>query len=198
MESVSSTSSANQYGVQQFMRQRERRSADQAVQTAKSLRVRANDALRAAHGAGVKARVLSLLADQGQELPMDSTSSASAANKYGVKQLTRQVAKRSADQAIETVQSLKRKANDALLAANSAEEKARILAARSDQGRESIAVANQEPAATVQQAVMQLSNSGGQLRSHQQTPASTTRSASVAPVLNSQNQVTGTLINTTA
>lgn len=59
MESVSSTTSAaSDYGVQQFMRQAARRSAEQAEQVARSLKAQAGNALRAADKEVENARFL--------------------------------------------------------------------------------------------------------------------------------------------
>jgi DNA integrity scanning protein DisA with diadenylate cyclase activity len=66
MATVSSTSSANQYGLQQLKVQQAQRNADQAAQTASALKAQANEAQRVADRDRENARSLSVQSDQAQ------------------------------------------------------------------------------------------------------------------------------------
>lgn len=132
-----------------------------------------------------------------------------------MQQAMRQVARLNTDQAGQVVHSLKAQAGEALRAADRAEEKARFLQAQLLQFRANDALReadrveakarvlsvpetnaeNSNPGleSANQKAATQLSDIDDQVRSRQ--PLST---ASVAPLVNGQNQVVGVFINTTA
>lgn len=133
---------------------------------------------------------------------MASVSSTSSANQYGWQQLKLQQAVRNADQAEQEAQSLKTQANDAQRVADRAQENARSLYVQSDQAQAKAGQARQGLVAigTAQQSVTQLSNTVDQVLTRKPVSTSTTQSTSTSPaaVVNSQGQVTGTVINTTA
>ena len=138
---------------------------------------------------------------------MASVSSISSANQYGLQQLSLQQARRNSDQAELTAQTLRAQANDAQRVADQAEENARSLAVQSDQAQTKAGQARQGLAAlsTAQQALTRLSNFSDQVLARIQPSSSTTQSTSASlvitgtpPVVNTQGQVTGKIINTTA
>lgn len=133
---------------------------------------------------------------------MVSVSSTSSTNQYILQQLSVQQAKRSADQAELAAQTLKAQANEAQRVADREQGNARYLSIQSDQAqaragqiRQGLAALNSE-----QQAITPLSNTLDQVLSRQPAPASTTQttspSTSPSPVVNTQGQVTGTIIST--
>ncbi|MDD5177242.1 MAG: hypothetical protein PHQ05_12560 [Sterolibacterium sp.] len=131
---------------------------------------------------------------------MAPVSSISSANQYGWQQFKLQQAKRNADQAEQAALSLKTQANDAQRVADRAEENARSLWVQSDQAQTKAGQARQGLAAigTAQQSVAQLSKTVDQVLVREQAATSTTPSTSTLPVTNSQGQVTGKIVNTTA
>ncbi len=142
---------------------------------------------------------------------MASVSSVSSASQYGFAQLRLQQARRDAEQAETTAQALKAQANQAQREAVSANENARNLSVQASQAQENAGQARQGLAAmsTAQQSITQLSNTVDQVQARQTAPETATPStrtsvasnaaASIsAPVTNTQGQVTGKIINTTA
>ncbi|HUW37059.1 MAG TPA: alanine-zipper protein [Rhodocyclaceae bacterium] len=134
---------------------------------------------------------------------MASVSSISSVVQYGMQQIMVQQAKRNADQLEQTAQSLQSQANDAQRVAERALEDARSLAIQSDQAQQRAGQALQGLAAlsAQQQSSTRLVNAINGVAGSQQTAAATTpstSSSSPSPVVNSQGQVTGKTINTTA
>ncbi len=131
---------------------------------------------------------------------MSSVSLVSSAGQSGLQQLMQLQARRSADQAELTAQSLRRQANDAQRVADRANENARSLSVQSNQAQEKAGQARQGVAAVnaSQQAFTQVSRVVEQGVVRGTASTSTIPTTSTAPVLNSQSQVTGTIINTTA
>ena len=135
---------------------------------------------------------------------MASVSPTSSANQVGLQQLRLQQARRNAEQAEQTAQSLKSQANQAQLTADRAQESARSLTVQSDQAQAKVGQVRQGLAAmgSAQQSMVQLSKTVDQVLTRepaQPSPAtSATPSSNAPPVVNAQGQVTGTIINTTA
>lgn len=138
---------------------------------------------------------------------MATVSSTSSANQYGLQQLRQQQARRNADQAELTAQTLKAQANDAQRVADRAQEDARTLGVQSDQAQAKAGQARQGLAAlgAAQQSGVQLSQTVDQVLGRRQAsaatlPGSTAKATATvaAPVVNTQGQVTGKIINTTA
>lgn len=134
---------------------------------------------------------------------MASVSSTSSANEYGLQQLRLRMAQRNADQAGQAAQALRIEAQSAQRVADNAQENARSLAVQSDQAQQKAGQAQQGLAMlrSTPQFVARVANAVDQTVSRQPTPAPATpptKSASPAPVVNSQGQVTGKTINTTA
>lgn len=142
---------------------------------------------------------------------MASVSSTSNATQSGLQQLRLQQARRNADQAEQVAQALKAQANDAQRAADGAQQNADSLTTQSGQASAKAGQARQglTASATVQQAVTQLSDRVDQVIGREAVTATSatttatsttgsTGSTNSAPVLNSQGQVTGTIINITA
>jgi hypothetical protein len=142
-----------------------------------------------------------------------SLSSISGASQNGWQQYRLQEAQRNADQAAQTAQALKVQANDAQRVAQRAKENARSLAVDSSQAdsRAGQARAGVASLRSAQEMVAQLSNFADQSVSRQQSSASSSStpsaatnsttsatSTALAPVINTQGQVTGTTISTTA
>lgn len=130
-------------------------------------------------------------------------SSISSASQAGLQQMTQLQARRNADQAEQAAQILRRQANDAQRVADQANENARSLSIQSDQAVEKAGQARQGVAAlnSEKQAFTQLARVVDQAAVRAQAPTPTTPPASstpTTPVINSQSQVTGTIINTTA
>lgn len=132
---------------------------------------------------------------------MASVSSTSSANQYVLQQLSVQQAKRSADLAEQAAQSLKAQANEAERVAYREQENARSLSVQSDQAQAKAGQIRQGLVAlnSQQQGTSQLSQTLDHALSRQLAPASTTQTASTspAPVVNTQGQITGTIISTT-
>lgn len=133
---------------------------------------------------------------------ISSISGAQSAAQSGLQQLRLQQAKRNAEQAEQIANSLQAQARDAQQRAGEAQENARSISAQSDQARTTAGQARQGLAAlaTGSQMQSQLSHVVGQVTEKQKTaapPAVATKSPA-PPVTNTQGQVTGTVINTTA
>lgn len=136
---------------------------------------------------------------------MASVSATSSANQYGLQQLMVQQARRNADQAEQTAAALKAQADDAQQVADQAQANARSLSVQSDQAQQRAGQARQGLAAlsVEQQGVNLLSLAVDRVLARQQASTSMARSGSTvtsapAPVTNSQGQVTGRIVNTTA
>lgn len=133
---------------------------------------------------------------------ISSTSGAqSSAAQVGLQQLKLQQAKRNADRAEQTAQALQAQAAEAQRVANNAQENARALSVRSDQAQSVAGQARQGLAliSSVGQMQTQLGNTAAQVVERAQSPqTSTTTQTTKAPVVNTQGQVTGTVVNTTA
>lgn len=132
-----------------------------------------------------------------------STSTLPSATQDAWSQLKLQQAKRDADRAEQNAQALQAQAQDAQRIADRAETVARSLGVQADQAQSEAGRARQGLAALsslgqMQTLVDHVSNQVTQrLQSTlQNAPASS--QASTAPVVNTQGQVTGTVVNTTA
>lgn len=138
---------------------------------------------------------------------MASVSPISTVNQDAWQQLALQQAQRKADQAEQTAQSLKTQANEAQRAADREQENARSLSTQSDQAQDKAGQLRQsvDGLRAQEQAIAQLPKTINQALGLQQTTTSTTQnvtsttvSSSTPPVVNSQGQVTGTIISVTA
>lgn len=137
-----------------------------------------------------------------------STSSIQTVTQGALQQLRLQQAKRDADRAEQTAQSLQGQAQDAQRVANRAEEVARSLSVQADQAQSQAGKARQGLASLsslgqLQALVDHVSDQVFQtpLNTQQSAPTVPTTSqtqASTTPVVNTQGQVTGTVVNTTA
>lgn len=128
-------------------------------------------------------------------------SSTSSANEYGLQQLRVQQARRSAEQAEQAAQLLEAQAAGAQQAAEQAQENARSLSVESSQAQARAGQARQGLIAmgSAQQAITQLTNAVNQAAVPVTTSVPTTQSVgSPPPVVNTQGQVTGKIVNTTA
>lgn len=132
---------------------------------------------------------------------ISSTSSAQSASQFGLQQLKLQQAQRNADQAELTAQSLRVQAQEAQRTADRAQENARQVGVQSDQAQDNADRAKQGIAAikTANQMQSQLTQVVNQVAARQETaqPAAPTK-PQASPVVNTQGQLTGTVINTTA
>lgn len=128
-----------------------------------------------------------------------SSTSGSPAAQSGWQQLKLLQAKRSADQAEQAAQSLQQQAQEARRTADRADERARTLAVDSDQAQAIAGKARLGLAATQSEGQMQtqVTKIADQVIQRQQN-AQTGTSAQSAPVINTQGQLTGTVVNTTA
>ena len=149
-------------------------------------------------------------------MAIESTgSSVQASTQFGVQQLRLQEAKRNAEQASRTAQSLQQQAVSAQRAADSAQDNARSLTVQSDQaqiysGRARQGVAALEAAGTMRgqltaTAMQVLERQGAALTGvtvkpipDALLPLNVPSARLSEPVLNSEGQLTGTLISTTA
>lgn len=131
---------------------------------------------------------------------MASISTTSSVSQYGWQQLKLQQAQRNADQAELTAEALKAQASDAQRVADRAQEHARSLAVQSDQAQTQAGRLRQGLAAlnSAQQAFAQLPQTINQAIVPAQTSAAAIQSSSTQGVTNTQGQVTGTIVNTTA
>lgn len=128
-------------------------------------------------------------------------SGAQSAAQFGLQQLRLQQAKRDAEQAEQTARSLLGQARDAQRKATAAQETARSITAQAEQAQAVAGQARQGLAIvkTVGDMQVQLSNVVTQVTEKLKLaePATITQK-SAAPVVNTQGQLTGTVVNTTA
>ncbi|MFA7268399.1 MAG: hypothetical protein WC073_03540 [Sterolibacterium sp.] len=137
-----------------------------------------------------------------------SSTFGSQATQYGWEQLKLQQARRNADRAEQTAQSLQTEATEARRAADRAVENARSLSLQSDQAQTYAGRARQGLAAlqSAGQMQMQLGQVADQVIQRQQgayssqsaQSAQSVNPAQSAPVVNTQGQLTGTVVNTKA
>lgn len=132
---------------------------------------------------------------------ISSLSGAQSAAQSGLRQLRLQQAKRDAEQAEQIARSLQAQAQSAQQYANEAVERARTITSQSDQAQATAGQARQGLAAvsTVTQMQSQLSGVVTQVTEKlaPPKPAQAVKS-SPPPVVNTEGQVTGTVVNTTA
>ncbi|MDD5249891.1 MAG: hypothetical protein PHY45_12950 [Rhodocyclaceae bacterium] len=151
---------------------------------------------------GKKAMLFARVGDRTSHMAIISSTVASSAAQYGLGQLRLQQAKRSADQAEQAAQALQAQAQDARRAADQADENARSLAVASTQAQADAGKARQGLAAlqSVGQMETQLANVADRVIMQQQSAQAgvLTKSVKAAPVVNTQGQVTGRVVNTTA
>lgn len=130
-----------------------------------------------------------------------SISGAQSAAQSGLVQLRLQQARRNAEQAEQVAQALQAQARDAQQQAGEAQENARSIAIQATQAQGVAGQARQGLAAvqTVGQLQTQLSSvvSGVTEKLKVTTPAVPVQT-STQPVINTQGQTTGTVVNTTA
>ena len=134
-------------------------------------------------------------------MAIGSSTSGSSGVQSGFGQLKLQQARRNADLAEQTAQSLQAQAQEAGTAAGRAEENARSLAIDASQAQTNAGRARQGLAAV--QSASQMQPQLAKIAEHvvvQKPQATQQPSAPVkpAPVVNTQGQVTGRVINTTA
>lgn len=130
-----------------------------------------------------------------------SLSGAQSAAQSGLAQLRLQQARRNAEQAEQVARSLQAQARDAQQQAGEAQENARSVAAQANQAQGIAGQARQGLAVikTVSQMQTQLGNVVSQAAERIAEPAVASQTpAPPAPVINTQGQATGTVINTTA
>ena len=132
---------------------------------------------------------------------VSSTSGQQSATQAVWQQLQLEQARRNADQAEETAQSLKRQAGDARASADRAQENARSLQVSSDQAQGDAGQARQsltslQSLSQVQQSLTDISRSIGQAARN--TPAPAPAAPPTQAVVNTQGQLTGTVVNVTA
>lgn len=134
-----------------------------------------------------------------------STSGIQSAAQTGWQQLKLQQAKRNADQAEQTARSLLTQAQDAQRTADREQETARTLSVQSDQALSVAGRARQGLAAlsSLSQMQAQLTHVAdlviqNQRNAQASSPPQTSATASATPVVNTQGQLTGTVVNTTA
>jgi hypothetical protein len=145
---------------------------------------------------------------------ISSTSGSQAAFEYGYQQIKLQQAQRTANQAEQNARALAAQANEAKRTADRAQEGARTLEVQSDKADTAAGQARQGLAALKTQSTYQSSlettlnsviatqsaSAAAAVATTTSTTASTTPPpASVsAPVVNTQGEITGTIVNTTA
>lgn len=130
-----------------------------------------------------------------------SVSGTQSVVQSGLQQLKLQQARRSAEQAEQMAQALQTQANDAQRRAAHEQENARSLSVQADQAQSNAGRARQGLAATqtASESLTQIGNVVDQVIKKQQSVQSGTQSVQESkPVVNTQGQVTGTVINTTA
>lgn len=132
---------------------------------------------------------------------ISSLSGAQSAAQSGLAQLRLQQAKREAEQAEFTARVLQAQAADAQQKASDAQEKARAITTQSDQAQTEAGQARQGLAVIKSISQMGTQLSGVVTRVAEKLkvtePVAPVQEAA-APVVNTQGQVTGTVINTTA
>jgi hypothetical protein len=131
---------------------------------------------------------------------LSTASGAQSAAQYGWEQLKLQQAQRNADQAQQTAQSLLVQAQDAQRTADRAQDNARSLSVQAEQAQTNAGQAAQGLAAikTVDQMQSQLITVVDQVVQRQQKSLPTPPQQPSTPVVNTQGQTTGRVINTTA
>jgi hypothetical protein len=132
---------------------------------------------------------------------VSSSSGFQAVTQAAYQQLKVQQARQNADRAEEVARALAARAGDARQVAEQAQESARVLTVQSNQAQTAAGQARQGLAAMDSAGRMQasLANTADQVVTRSAEPVSTgVESKSVAPVVNTSGQVTGTLVNTTA
>jgi hypothetical protein len=137
---------------------------------------------------------------------ISSISGAQSAAQSGLAQLRLQQAKRDAEQAEQVANSLQAQARDAQQRASQAQETARSITIQSDQAQSNAGQARQGLAViqTVSQMQTQLGSVASQVKvkleaAQPAAPAAIVPTpASAAPVVNTDGQLTGTVVNTTA
>lgn len=130
-----------------------------------------------------------------------STSGMQAVTQLGWQQFKLQQAKRNADQAERAAQILQQQAVNAQREADRSQEEAKTLAVQSDQAQTLAVKARQGLAALSSEATMQsrLTHVIDQASQHLSNIQSVSAAQDkAAPVVNSQGQTTGQIINTTA
>lgn len=132
---------------------------------------------------------------------ISSLSGAQSAAQSGLAQLRLQQAKREAEQAEFTARVLQAQASDAQQRASDAQEKARAITTQSDQAQTEAGQARQGLAVikSISQMGTQLSGVATRVAEKLKLaePVAPAQEAA-APVVNTQGEVTGTVINTTA
>lgn len=134
-----------------------------------------------------------------------STSNLPSATQDAWQQLKLQQAKRDAERADWNAQALQAQAQAAQRVANRAEEVARSLAVQADQAQSDAGKARQGLASLsslgqMQNLVTHVSEQAFPIQQNSQAsmPADSPTQAGTTPVVNTQGQVTGTVVNTTA
>lgn len=132
---------------------------------------------------------------------ISSLSGAQSAAQSGLRQLRLQQARRDVAQAEQVAHALRAQAQSAQLNANEAVERARAISSQSDQAQTTVGQARQGVAAvsTAVQMQNQLSGVAAQVTEKLTPPKSAPAiKSSTTPVVNTEGQVTGTVVNTTA
>ena len=131
-----------------------------------------------------------------------ATSSSAAISQSILQTLKLQDAKRSAEQAQFRAQDLQNQAADEQRVADNAQEKARSLRVEANQAQADVGRASQGLQAL--QSLSQMSSRLDQIytqvaqKQHDSLPTSSAQAPQQGPTVNSQGQVTGRIINTTA
>jgi hypothetical protein len=127
-------------------------------------------------------------------------TSSTSVSQSGLQQLSLQQAKRAAAQAEQTADALQTQAQDARRRANREQENARSLSVQADQAQSGADRAKQGLVAlqSANEMKVQLGNTVEHVAQKQQVAQSVSSTQQTAPVVNTQGQVTGTVINTTA
>jgi hypothetical protein len=127
-----------------------------------------------------------------------SSSQAGGSALWG--QIQQQQAQRNADQAEQRARALASSARDAQAVADRAQESARSLQVQSNQAQGEASEAKRGVAelSSLGEVQVQLSDLHEQISTVLKTESTTTTSATLAPVVNSFGQETGTLVNVTA
>ena len=132
---------------------------------------------------------------------ISSLSGAQSTAQSGLQQFRLQQAERNAEQAEQTARALQSQAREARQTASQAQEDARFIAAQADQAQTNAGQARLGLAVirSVGQLQTRLSEAVTQVTENLQgtEPAAPTP-APATPVINTQGQVTGTVVNTTA
>lgn len=130
-----------------------------------------------------------------------SSAGTSSATQAGVEQLRVLQAEKNADRAMQTAKTLADQAREARYNANKAQERARELSSQSSQAQTNAGRAQQglQAMKTSSQMQTQLSGVATQVIERQETAQPVSTAAEQAPpVVNTQGQLTGTVVNTSA